>query len=356
MSRRSTVADPGVPLSYALRLANRGYSADQIRRALLDHHVVRHLQERAGFERVDAFARQTAERAVDQVRKVPSVDWPAQVVVRVAERRLAADSVPWPGRTGPTDRRVLEGAFLTASICKSVTFNMAVRTWGMRVGLPWSIVATSVKRLRHDRSALELVSRGGSARTSKYRIRSMVGTRTGSSLTQLFGDLPPLSEWGWLAHDAFRSAALGDPGWMVTRWLRDDDPRKASDLAAATGIERHRAYAVLGRLQHHEIATKAADGWVRIPDSELVAALDLVAVMAGTAGSLEADRRRYEQQRQGFAKDHPEYADAFGRRLTVPVPTIADLDELEARARVVAETRAMAEQSDFDVEKVVVGG
>lgn len=309
MSKRTTAERAGEALSFAMKLRNRGYSLDQIRRALLDHDVVRALHEQAGINRADRFARRTAERAVQLVTESPADRSPVQIVARVAEIRESADSVPWPGRTGSTDRRVLEGAYLTASICRSTTFNCSIRTWAARCGIGRQACTDAVKRLR-DRGAVELVVRGGDQRAAKYRLARMSRTRTSPSVipSVRVGDigpdhLPAPEEHIWLAHDAFRREALGDAGWQITRWLHPADPVRAWELAQVTGMERRRVYAVLGKLAVAEIALKDPSGWRRVASGQLPRDLDAVAIAAGTAGSLEADRAQYEAERQRFRLD-----------------------------------------------------
>jgi len=325
---RSHVEDPGDALSYGMKLANRSFTADQIRRALLDHDTTKMIQSTGGFDAADRFARRTEAKALELVRQVPKTDHKIQVVVRVVELRDAADEVPWPGRSGPTDRRVLEGAFLTATLCRSSRFNMAIRTWALRVGMPKSTVASSVRRLV-DRQVLGIERRGNDAFSTCYRLRRVPNGRNRDSRT-LPGDSiwsgschPARTEslWRILAHDAFRSTALGDDGWMLVRWLHVREERPVPALVATTGMERHRIYGVLGELQGADIAHKRPSGWVRVDDDVLRHRLDRIAAEAGTAGMLERQREVYETERA----EHRRKKGDRDPNITVPVPTTPDI-------------------------------
>lgn len=304
MSRRSTVTDPGAVMSHALRLANRGYDRHMIAEALLknDDDTLK-LQRQVGAGSARRFAEVTAERAIERARSHPRDDWRSGVVIKIAEMREVADDRPWPGRTGPTDRRVLEGAFVTALLCRSTLFNCSIRTWASRVGLPSRTVGDAIRRLPN----VELVKRGSRDHSAQYRLTApMSRSRTVSLPREVpsvwVPDIPHagFSDGYWLAHDAFRSSALGDAGWMLLRRLSPEIALRASEIAMVTGIERRRAYAVLGTLQRSGLATKVADGWLRPEDPDVPPLLDAVAIRSGTVGSLEADRRRFEADRRAY--------------------------------------------------------
>ena len=300
MSRRTSVRDPGPSMSLALRLANRDYAEPQIVAALLQHdEATLELQRSAGAERAGAYATKTARRALRRVQTDPAGDR-ISVAVRIAMLRDDADTCPWPGRTGPTDRRVLEAGFVTAELAHSATFGCSSRTWSLRVGLPRSVVSESVGRLA-TLGALEVAARSGPNLATRYHLRSVSCSRTGSSSQEEISvrvDAPLQAEGSnvWLSHDAFR--ALGDAAWLTLRWLSPEEARRACAIASSTGMDRRRVYAALGGLQGGRIAIGAPDGWLRACD--VVPLLDQVAERAGTAGALEADRRQYEAERAAY--------------------------------------------------------
>ena len=300
MSRRTSVRDPGPSMSLALRLANRDYAEPQIVAALLQYdEATLELQRSAGAERARAYASKTAARALRRVQTDPAGDR-ISVAVRIAMLRDDADTCPWPGRTGPTDRRVLEAGFVTAELAHSATFGCSSRTWSLRVGLPRSVVSESVGRLT-ALGALEVAARSGPNLATRYRLRSMSCSRTGSSSgeelsVRVVYPCSRTDSMSWLSHDAFR--ALGDAAWLTLRWLSPEEARRASALALSTGMDRRRVYLALGDLQGGRIAVKAPDGWLRAPD--VLPLLDEVAERSGTTGALEADRRQYEAERTAY--------------------------------------------------------
>jgi len=330
MSRRTTVADPGQVLSVALRLANRPFSREQIVRALLREDQVLELQRTAGPEEARAFAEATADKAIAYVAERPAARDRSALIAEIALKRETADAVPWPGRSGPTDRRVLEGAYIAAFHAKSTTFGLSARTWALAVGLPWHTVLGARDRLI-ERGALRVVSAAGrlAGRAARYRLRSLDVAFPSSSSTPIEElpvrdhDIPP-------NHDAFRPKALGSDGWFILRCLAHEIGARASVLAGVTGMDRRRVYRVLSEFEEVGLARRTPDGWTTVADP--IPVLDAAAVRFGTAGALILQGIEYAEERAadaarrrpltGRKRDTPELLEATVRTIR------DDLDEV----------------------------
>ena len=133
--------------SYALKLANRRdaagnapYTERMIADALMKDDNLLRCQARIGGGKANDLARRVASQAIKRTKTHPVEGWRSEVPARIARYRELADDTPWPGRTGPTDRRVLEGAYLSALFARSDRFRLSARTWGLRVGTPASTI------------------------------------------------------------------------------------------------------------------------------------------------------------------------------------------------------------------------
>jgi hypothetical protein len=337
VSKRTTLEDPGAVLAYALSLANLHYDRHRIVEALLSTDQIVELQRRTSATRTRRQAEHDATKALRRASESPLEDWPVQVPIRIAQIREVADSQPWPGRTGPTDRRVLEAGFSTGILAHSKAFRCSVRTWAVRAGVPPSVTSTSIARLidlhwlrrTHPADRLEL-------KPARYSLG--VGTRTDSppeATVRVRYDLPAIpiqTSWSWLSHDSFRRAALGDAGWMVLRRLDAVEPITNAVIAWMTGMDPRRTYSVLGRLVAFDLARRIPDGWVRVGDDELVPLLDALAVACHTSGALVAQRARDEvaRQRERAKRDERQRVSEVGQIASGILKVGSDLLEVDA--------------------------
>lgn len=320
----------GQLLSFALRLANppRSYDRRQIVDALLDDPSVRTMRARDARR----FAERTAAKALERIATRPPARDRSAFLAEIADVRRSADAALWAGRAGPTDRRVLEGAYLTAELARSTSFGLSVRTWGLRIGLPWRTVLRSRDRLV-ERGALTIIEqavRGSSPpRAARYRIESPFCTSRSLPLVRSYCDTFAAP----IGHDAFRPSALGCIGWFLLRRLDVEDPVRHGDLAIDCGVNRERVYATLGQLQRFEIARRVEDGWIRSADVDEL--LIRAAATFGTLGSASREVGMYAEDRKTDPERLAEWREKKNarplseseRRLGEP-----DVDELEARA------------------------
>lgn len=268
--------------AYALRLANLNYSVGMIEEALLRHPAFHEVQGRRGTATARRRAHDKAEWAIRFVAEHPRDEWATRILARIVAYREAADAYPWLGRTGPTDRRVLEAFYLSGTFAKSTKFRFAARTIESRTTIPWRTAAESVRRHCHDWRTLRKVGNYGEGLGTKYQIAAPVSWNLHNRqsppapIVPELGMRPPgdrLVE-SVLKHEAFRNRGLGDAGWMLTHWLRSDEEATRSQLASATGMGYERVGRVLNALRRAEIAREIDGGWVRVPDVELLPTLD----------------------------------------------------------------------------------
>jgi hypothetical protein len=134
--------------SRALHLANKdGYDAPMIARTLLREDELVEVLRRSGPEVAKHHALEMATWAVEHVASNPKDTYKARVVENIVRWRAEADRVSWCGRTGPTDRKVLESFYLAGSNAASTKFRHAARTIGNRTGLPWTTASAATRRL-----------------------------------------------------------------------------------------------------------------------------------------------------------------------------------------------------------------
>lgn len=279
--------------SYALRLANLGYDAPMIERTLLQHPAILDVQAKRGGARAKGAAQRKAAWAVEYAAQNPVSEWRSRIPARIVGYREAADDRPWTGRTGPTDRRVLEAFYLTATFANSTKFRFAARTIGGRTGMSWRTASEATRRLL-DHRLIRKVGNYGEGLGTKYQLAAPIAWNLHNRSSPPAPIVPGLGTRSpgdplvqeVLKHEAFGNLALGDAGWMVVHWLHDLEPARPRQLSTATGIHYDRVRRVLGRLHRAEIAHPVPDGWVRVSDVELVPGLD--AFVAGV-GSKDAD-------------------------------------------------------------------
>jgi hypothetical protein len=273
--------------SEAMRLANQdGYvghpaAVQMIARHLMRHPLILKIQERRGVARAERAAHDKARWAVQSVTRNPKEEWRSRIPARIVRYREAADSFPWDGRTGPTDRRVLEAFFVTATFARSDTFRFAAVTIGERTSMSWRTANAATHRLRAHHK-IRKVANHGERKGTKFQLaapdtwnlqhRSCPPAPMLPGLGMRSPDDPLVEKL--LRHPAFRNRAFGDDGWLLVHWLHEDEPARARHLAAATGIHYDRVRTVLGRLQRSQIVRTVPDGWVRVSDVELVHLLD----------------------------------------------------------------------------------
>src|SRR5213593_3893835 len=114
MSRREP--DLSAAHSWALSLVNRGHDETFIARTVIRDRTIVEMVVTDGKPKAEATALRVARNAIAYATANPVEEWRSQVPAKVAAHREQADARPWTGRTGPTDRRVMETHYLTMTM------------------------------------------------------------------------------------------------------------------------------------------------------------------------------------------------------------------------------------------------
>jgi hypothetical protein len=287
-------------MSWACRLANRGYDQTGIRNALAAKPSGRRapgsikyqrLLETRGLEAADAYAIRTAANAVSWIAANPAIkDRPAGLV-SIIEIESLAGALPWLLYGGAGARHALEGVFVVAERIGSLSFGLALREWSELVGEHERLIRGHrdtlidlwwLRRNRADRNG----------RTARFSLRP--GRHIHSHGRS---ECAPAADRGWLAHDAFRPEALGDVGWYVLSVLTQ--PRTVDDVSVRTGLDVEDVWVLIRRLHVAELVD-ITDNDVVVRAGNLIPQLNIVADAAGTLGTLAADRERHDQDRVAF--------------------------------------------------------
>lgn len=286
-------------MAYAVRLANRAFSAEQIFRALSAKPSGRRepgslkyqrLLDGRGRDRADAYAWTTAEKAIAFVQANPAITDRPSALVKLLELEAVAGALPWAVYGGASARRALEAAFVVAERVGGLSFGLSVREHAELTGHDFERIRVD-RRVLTDLGWLRRDPSDRLGRTSRFSLRR------GFHIHSHQGDLNVGTDREWLAHDGFRDRALGDLGWLVLSLLAA--PVSTHALALRTGLDQTALEDVCSKLERA--------GLMRIVDDDLihrandvVSALDHAARDLGTIGAGDADRERHRVDREAF--------------------------------------------------------
>lgn len=287
-------------MSWAVSLANRRYSVEQIHRALAakpsgrrDPGSIKYqrLLDTKGLDAAEAYAWRTARKALDFVRVNPKILDPAEGTLAVLAIGSLAGALPWGLYGGSGPRRALEAAFVIGERVGSVCFGLALRQWA-------EISGQTLESVRKNRDVLlslgwlsKLASDTRHA-TDRFRLRRPSHIRSRGRF-----ECGNPADRGWLAHDAFRPGALGDDGWYVMTLLAT--AASARELTIASGMDPDDLEALLAKLERLDLIDTDEGGILRRAD-DLPQRLDLAAATLGSAGSADRDRERHAAERAAY--------------------------------------------------------
>ena len=285
-------------MSYAVRLANRDYTAEQIFRALSAKpsgrresgsiKYARLLAER-GQERADTYARATAEKAVRFVQANPAIKDRPSALVRLIELESVAGGLPWAVYGGTSARRALEAAFVVAERVGGLSFGLSVREHAELAGHGFEQIRAD-RRTLTDLGWLRRDPSDRLGRTSRFSLRR------GLHIHSHQGDLNVGADRHWLAHDAFRVPGLGDDGWLVLSIAAA--PVSMQLLAARSGFDHDTLEAICSKLEGFGLLN--ADDHVVHRVSAITQVLDAAAEALGTVGAADTDKERHRLEREDF--------------------------------------------------------
>jgi len=302
--------DPAaVLMSVVLSMRQRDWGAGRIERALLDpNHRAGYLIRSARKQHGKAAARAEVLRLVAKadayVVARPAVTDRHDAVASLVRIRAAADDVPWSGRTGTTDRAVLEALVTLAGRGGGPVFRASQRQAAEVANVNRRTAAASLMRLV-DRGWLTEQERGTGERGTTWRLSEPANATApvpppGKGVTT--GALP----FATLAtHDACSTGCLGASGARVLALvLNSEDALTAVEMAVVLGLSPNAVRTRLRRIESAGLAVVAEDRtWTPRAryEAAVLRALDLLAAWTGKAGTQEARRERHADDRQAYA-------------------------------------------------------
>ena len=333
---------------FALKLANRGSTSEDIETTLMREPGILRLQEDQGPVKARSKARAIAKWAVAYVVAHPASDVRKDAPVKVVQYRDAADALPWPAHYGPADRKVLEAFYIAAERAISLLIGISARDLGIRTGMNFRKASEAVTRLCRDHHALVRQKTFQGPKAAVYLLRHPYDQDTldrlrhpddQESLTSAGGTVEPPPPKGstvpprttdltpslvmshadvmlnrqLLMHDAFRPAGLGHLGWLVLRWLDEGDGVEVGDLVQVLGQTTKRVEKTLHALDESGVAFTEDGAWRRIDDGSLLRALDDYAIEVGVLGTRSREQWLHMEQRD-------ERAQWFGWAAEEPLP------------------------------------
>lgn len=302
--------DPaGVLMSVVLSMRQRGWGEGRIERALLrPHHRAGFLIRRARKQHGKAAARAEVVRLVAKADAYivarPAVTDRHDAVASLARIRAAADDSPWSGRTGTTDRAVLEALVRLAERGGGPLFRASERQVAELANVNRRTAAASLIRLV-DRGWLTRQVPGTGERGTSWRLSEPTNATApvpppGKGVTT--GALPFATI---VEHDACSTGCLGASGARVLALvLNSEDALTAVEMADVLGLSAQAVRHRLRQIASAGLALVADDRtWTpRVRDETAVLrALDLLASWRGKTGTQEARRERHELDRQAYA-------------------------------------------------------
>ncbi|QBF46391.1 HTH domain-containing protein [Janibacter limosus] len=279
------------------------WTEQQMREALLDPEHrggwwYRRLAERNGGPAATGDLRYRIESARKFIAANPPVVDRQSASEKVAQIHASAEARPWKGRTGTTDRLVLDALCRLAQKAGGPVLRASLRQITEEAGLGSADTAHRATRRLIDAGWLKKTHDSTDTTGTGWTLRKP--TEDTGTVVRLFSgaETVPISS----AHDAFRRGALGGTGYRVLRLLlMTDDPASARVIAEALGVTDRTVRTRLGEMHGLGLVERLDDGTWRplVTDAEgLARRLDAVAKFRRTAGRGEKVRERHDKARE----------------------------------------------------------
>lgn len=289
--------------SLVLSMVQHGWTEAQMCEVLRDPRNrggwrYRRLYEREGKSQARFDLQSRIENAQRFAAANPPVGDRQSASEKVAHVHASADARPWKGKTGTTDKNVLDALCRLAQYAGGHVFRASFRQITEEAGLGNADTAHRATRrlieqgwLKKSRDSTDTTGTGWTLLKPTEAIGTVVSLSSGAETV-------PIPS----AHDAFRRGALGGTGYRVLQLLlTTEDPASAREMGEALGITDRTVRTRLGEMRGLGLVERLDDGTWRAeitdPD-ELAARLDAVAVFRRTAGNGDAVRERHEQARE----------------------------------------------------------
>lgn len=214
-------------------------------------------------------------------------DSPTRRWARIVQ--AAAESTPWPGKTGSTNRAVFLAHTNLAHRSGQQTYHASTRDIAEIAGVGRK-TATKASRRLEKAGFLELIQPASFTYANRYRLPE----KTNKAPLPHIGLEGVGSSSSFLLPDAFRRGGLGLAAFEVLRGL-ESGPLKAREIAQQTGRHVQTVRKALGALNDHGYAQKLCGRWTGTPFSEIN--LDDLARRVGTIGARRKQKERHRGER-----------------------------------------------------------
>ena len=202
-----------------------------------------------------------------------------------------AQSQPWPGRTGATDKAVYLAHLDIVLRCGKLTYGASCRELAEKAGVAWQTVPKANKRL----IASGLIVQTQMARPSLSNVWTLNMDVVPNFVTQSTR-CDGVTNYGKneQSHDVFRWAGLNKTGHAIYQALKKLGIATPQEIVKETGRGKTTVYRKLRDMEKYLMAEPVGQGkW-----QALEVNLDIVARMLGTYGKGEKQRKRHAQERR----------------------------------------------------------
>lgn len=223
----------------------------------------------------------------DNAREFCATDSPARQLARTTQ--MIAQTTPWPGRTGSSDRSVFLAHTSLAHRSGQATYHASSRDVAEIAGVERKTATRASRRLA-KRGFIELVQPATFAYANRYRLPEK------TKLTPLTHMVLPRvgSTSSFSLPDAFRQRGFGRPAFEVLTAL-GKGPLAAKEIALATGRHVQTVRKSLLRLRQFDCVEKLRGKWNGKPVSEIN--LDDLARRVGTNGARRQQKEKHRAER-----------------------------------------------------------
>lgn len=290
-------------LALALGARNAGWTEDQFFAALMDPKTkagdkIRHRRDRRQY------VHRCYTKALRKAQNSPAITNRTAALEKINIMRAAAQTYPWGGRSGTTDRLVLEAHLKIAQDTGKLSYHASVRTVADRTGFVIDTISKANHRLERA-GWLKPIKRARPryAEATVWALRVPKGlcnrADTPTSLKGVYEECPPrcTRTEDDPGADLWRTSGVGKGTFLVWRSLDLREPQKQAGLASPLGRTKRTILYHLRKLETHGLASRTPNGWRR-GDADL----NEVARALGVEGTRVRTRDRHERQREHFRK------------------------------------------------------
>lgn len=254
---------------------------------------VREIAQRRGNDRAMKYLRGEYDRAAAFVHRNALVLDRNGALLTIIEWTERVDGTVWKGAGGITDRNALYAFAEMAMHTGSATrVPMSGRTLAEVIGVTHQTAAKAVRRIC-ERKWLRLAAQTDGPHPALYALTVPCEATATPSHTDSAREVSHLLHTS-PSHDAWRWAGLGKGPHRIYD-LVVQEISAAADIASILGVSRSAVHAHLRRLRDSGLVESDAGSW-RVTGRSL----DVVAAEWGTAGTGFEQRRRHQQQRDGW--------------------------------------------------------